>query len=171
MVFTTQINSPIGIITITASNLGIKALQIKFDNKQAGNNNKLKIIQTTHKHLPNSLQEEICLQAEQELMEYFLGLRKKFSIKLDPEGTKFQKTVWTALCKIPYGQTISYKTIAENIKTPKAYRAVGNANSKNPIPIIIPCHRVISSDGSLGGYSLGLHIKKFLLNFEQKNTK
>ena len=104
-----------------------------------------------------------------EFEEYFKGKRRTFDVPIDPDGTPFQKSVWKALLAIPYGETRSYKDIAEAIGNPKAARAVGMANNRNPIPIIIPCHRVIGADGSLVGYGGGLGIKKFLLTLEKKN--
>ena len=101
-----------------------------------------------------------------ELKEYFQGNRQKFTVPLDLEGTEFQTRVWKELAKIPYGKTVSYKDIASRINHKKAFRAVGTANGKNPVPIIIPCHRVIAADGKLGGYSGGLKIKKQLLRLE-----
>ena len=106
-----------------------------------------------------------------QLCEYLKGNRKSFDLPLNPKGTDFQKRVWSELTKIPYGKTKSYKQIAESIKSPKACRAVGLANNKNPIPIIIPCHRVVGSNGDLIGYAGGLHRKKFLLNLEQTSTE
>lgn len=108
--------------------------------------------------------------AFKELREYFNGERKVFTVPLNPAGTKFQKQVWNALLEIPYGQTASYQDIAVLINNQKAVRAVGNANGKNPIPIIIPCHRVIQKDGSLGGYTGGVDIKKTLLDLERDNS-
>ena len=107
-------------------------------------------------------------KAFQELDEYFSGKRKTFDLPLSPKGTDFQKKVWSELLKIPYGEVCSYKDIAEKIGKPNASRAVGNANGKNPLAIIVPCHRVIASDGKLGGYSLGLDKKEFLLTMEAK---
>ena len=101
-----------------------------------------------------------------QINEYINGERKIFNIKLNIIGTDFQKKVWYSLCEIPYGEVKSYKDIAILISNPKAFRAVGMANSKNPLPIIIPCHRVIESNGKLGGFSSGLSIKKKLLNIE-----
>lgn len=106
-------------------------------------------------------------QAAGELAEYLDGRRREFQVKLHPEGTSFQKKVWKALLAIPYGETRSYKEIAQSIGNPKACRAVGMANNRNPIMILIPCHRVIGADKSLVGYAGGLQIKKFLLNLEQ----
>lgn len=109
----------------------------------------------------------ILKQAVDELREYFAGQRREFSVPLDLQtGTEFQKEVWAELQRIPYGQTISYGQQAKNIGKPKAMRAVGGANGKNPIPIIIPCHRVLSSAGRLHGFSGGLDLKKRLLEVE-----
>lgn len=101
-----------------------------------------------------------------QLNEYFDGTRKKFNVPLDVEGTEFQKRVWKELQKIPYGKTISYKTLSEKLGDVKAVRAVGKANGQNPIAIIIPCHRVIGADGKLTGYAGGLDIKEKLLHLE-----
>lgn len=104
--------------------------------------------------------------AEQEIQEYLAGKRKTFTVKLDIVGTDFQKAVWQQLMKIPFGETCSYKEIAKQIKKPDAIRAVGTANGKNRFCIIIPCHRVIASNGTLGGYSGGIPFKKHLLRLE-----
>ncbi|MHB1686721.1 MAG: methylated-DNA--[protein]-cysteine S-methyltransferase [Ignavibacteriaceae bacterium] len=101
-----------------------------------------------------------------ELTEYFNRERKKFSVPLEIQGTEFQRKVWQQLMKIPYGKTISYLKLAENLGDAKAVRAVGKANGSNPISIIIPCHRVINFDGKLGGYSGGLDVKEKLLALE-----
>ncbi len=102
-----------------------------------------------------------------QLLEYFDGNRKSFDFPYELKGTEFQKKVWLALLNIPYGQTASYKDIARIIGDEKASRAVGNANNKNPIAIIVPCHRVIGTNGKLVGYAGGLHIKEMLLNLEK----
>lgn len=115
------------------------------------------------------LETPLIKKAYIQILEYLNGSRKKFTIPLNPEGTKFQNRVWKELINIPYGETRSYKDIAVSIGNKNGARAVGNANGKNPILIIIPCHRIISSDGSLGGYSSGLNIKKKLLNLENNN--
>jgi methylated-DNA-[protein]-cysteine S-methyltransferase len=108
----------------------------------------------------------VFLQLRQELAEYFAGKRRSFSVALAPEGTDFQRSVWTALTKVPYGQTRTYGEQAAAIGNPKAVRAVGAANGRNPIGIVIPCHRVIGSNGTLTGYAGGLHNKEFLLKLE-----
>lgn len=103
-----------------------------------------------------------------QLDEYFAGRRKTFDLALFPQGTAFQTQVWNALQTIPYGETISYKELAQRIGKPKTIRAVGAANGANPIPIIIPCHRVIGLDGSLTGFGGGLPLKKRLLELESR---
>ena len=106
-----------------------------------------------------------------QLESYFAGQRKSFDLDLLLEGTDFQKRVWTALQKIPYGETVSYKELAETVGSPKAVRAVGAANGANPIAIIVPCHRVIGNDGSLTGFGGGLPLKKQLLELESRQLK
>ncbi|MFA8450174.1 MAG: methylated-DNA--[protein]-cysteine S-methyltransferase [Bacteroidales bacterium] len=108
-------------------------------------------------------------ELENQLREYFEGTRSEFDLKLNPQGTEFQKKVWRSLLEIPYGESKSYKDIAIEINNPKAVRAVGGANNKNPIPIIIPCHRVIGANGNLTGYAYGLDMKNYLLNHELIN--
>lgn len=102
----------------------------------------------------------------EQMKEYFSGVRKTFSLPLDIDGTPFQLDVWNELKKIPYGHTISYKELALRVGHEKAFRAVGNANGSNPVPIIIPCHRVIKSNGAIGGYTGGVDIKNYLLTLE-----
>lgn len=109
-------------------------------------------------------------ETEKQLIEYFEGKRKNFDVPLNPKGTNFMKKVWTILQEIPYGEVRTYGQIAQKVGNPKAARAVGMANHKNPIPIIIPCHRVIGSDGKLIGYALGMDMKKFLLEWEKENV-
>lgn len=115
-----------------------------------------------------SSKHPLLLQLSNELNEYFDGDRMSFTVPLAPDGTPFQQHVWEVLRAIPYGETISYAQEALLFGNPKATRAVANANGKNPIAILIPCHRVIASNGSLGGYSGGLWRKEFLLALEQK---
>lgn len=110
-------------------------------------------------------------ETEKQLREYFKGERMEFDLPLGPMGTEFQKKVWQALQEIPYGATASYGDIARKVGNPKGFRAVGMANNKNPIVIIVPCHRVIGSDGKLVGYGGGLENKVFLLAFEAENKK
>lgn len=105
-------------------------------------------------------------EAERQLTEYFSGRRREFTLPLKPAGTAFQQAVWQALRGIPFGETRSYAEIAQSVKRPRAFRAVGMANHCNPIPVIIPCHRVVGSDGSLTGYAGGLEAKRILLHLE-----
>ena len=116
----------------------------------------------TDRNMPAPMAE--CLR---QLTEYFKGRRQKFSIPLLLEGTDFQKAVWRQLQKIPFGQTASYGDVARAVGSPRAFRAVGNANNKNPIPLIIPCHRVIGSDGKLVGFGGGIWRKHWLLEHEK----
>ncbi|HHD2752553.1 TPA: methylated-DNA--[protein]-cysteine S-methyltransferase [Clostridium perfringens] len=129
----------------------------------------------------NFVQEANCLEdlsseeikkCKKELEEYFEGKRTEFTVKINfIKGTDFQRLVWNELRKIPYGETVSYKDIAEKIGNPKGCRAVGGANNKNPIAIIVPCHRVIGKNGSLTGYADGLSKKEYLLDIERKKEK
>ncbi len=107
-------------------------------------------------------------QARQELGEYFAGARTQFTVPIKLGGTDFQRAVWQALLDVPYGQTCSYGDIAQAIKNPKSSRAVGGANNANPIPIIVPCHRIIGADKSMTGFGGGIPTKEFLLNLERR---
>jgi len=107
-------------------------------------------------------------RAVRELREYFAGKRTNFTVVLDLDGTPFQQRAWATMCKIPYGKTISYAQQAKSIRSPRAVRAVGSANGANPVPIIVPCHRVVASNGGLGGYALGLAMKRWLLAHESR---
>ena len=140
---------------LVASELGLQSVS-----------NKKQKSEMVQKLNPKDPIQKILLEASRQLVEYLDGKRKIFQLPLDLVGTSFQKQVWQALLKIPFGTTNSYKDIAQRIKNPKAVRAVGSANGKNPLCIIVPCHRVIAHDGSLGGYSGGLDFKKQLLELE-----
>lgn len=115
------------------------------------------------------LETPVITEAFKQLTEYLDSQRTSFSIPVNPKGTTFQKKVWNELLKIPYGKTVSYKDIAIAVGNPKACRAVGMANNRNPVPIFIPCHRVIGKNGSLTGYAGGLDCKEFLLKIEKPN--
>ena len=122
------------------------------------------------RHVPEGVKEEehsLLLRCYTQLCEYLNGERRDFDLPLAPEGTEFQKKVWRALSRIPYGETRSYGEIAEGIGSPKASRAVGMANHRNPLPILIPCHRVIGKNDALTGYAGGLEYKKVLLELER----
>ena len=145
--------SPVGKLRLVASEKGLVAIDVRNNSKQV----------VTAKD-PSA--RAILIKTKKQLEQYFAGKRTSFDVALDLVGTDFQVQAWRALCRIPFGKTISYGQQASNIKKPRAFRAVGSANGKNPIPIIVPCHRVVASDGSLGGYSLGLKMKKQLLALE-----
>lgn len=161
------VNSPIGLLFLAASEMGLVALE--FDARLPG--------QQTIRPNPRHLREEKnAFQFQEshedvapyvsELDEYFAGKRKKFAFSLDLRGTDFQLACWRALLTIPYGETRSYGEIARAIGKANAFRAVGMANNRNPIAIVVPCHRVIASDGTLCGYGGGLDVKKKLLEME-----
>ncbi|UCG08747.1 MAG: methylated-DNA--[protein]-cysteine S-methyltransferase [Desulfobacterales bacterium] len=149
-IFITYYQSPIGTIEIVGSREHIVAVNF-VDQGQAGNGD-----------LPACVQE--CVN---QIDGYFNAKRTIFSLNLDMQGTDFQKTVWRQLLKVPFGMTASYGEIAAAIGKPSASRAVGRANGKNPISIIVPCHRIIGSDGTLTGYGGGLWRKEWLLNHER----
>jgi methylated-DNA-[protein]-cysteine S-methyltransferase len=153
----TTYNSFLGPIYLVASEKGLQGVYLR---KQAG------LLGDSTADTTTASQHKILATAKKQFDEYFLGIRKNFDLPLDISGTKFQKSVWLELSKIPYGETRSYKDIAVRIRKNKAFRAVGTANGKNPFCIVVPCHRVISADGTLGGYSGGLKIKKQLLALE-----
>jgi len=154
--FKAYYNSPIGTIEIVGTRKGIISVDF-VENKQP--------YDPQHS---SCVQEFSCVQeCVRQIDEYFKGTRKKFSLKLHMQGTDFQKSVWRQLKKIPFGITASYAGIAKSIGKPTASRAVGAANGKNPIAIIVPCHRIIGSDGKLTGYGGGLWRKEWLLNHEK----
>ncbi len=152
---TAVIGSPIGKIEIKGDGSGILTVMF-LDNDEM-------VVSET---IPSELKEAVT-----QLQEYFNGERREFTLKLSPKGTDFQQKVWKELEKIPYGKTVSYQQIANNFGNPKVIRAAASANGKNPISIIIPCHRVIGSDGSLTGYAGGLHRKKWLLDLENDSKQ
>lgn len=145
-------NSPVGQLTLRAEPEAL--LAVLFGDQRQG--------------LPED--GPVLDQAERELAEYFSGKRRIFTVPVRLSGTEFQKKVWEALREIPYGETTTYGRIAARIGRPGACRAVGMANHRNAIPIIIPCHRVIGADGGLTGYAGGLNVKSYLLDWERKNA-
>lgn len=161
MILYTTIDSMIGTLGIARSQKGIT--HIIFENE-------LPLMEEIiHKTFPHSTiykDRGALAPMVNQLMEYFDGSRHKFEIDLDLSLTPFQDQTLMEVSKIPYGKTASYKEIAKRIKNPKAVRAIGNANANNPVPIVIPCHRVLAADGSLGGYGGGLNIKTSLLKLE-----
>jgi len=145
--FETVVASPIGALTLSSDSMSVTAL--RFGDHRSG--------------LPSC---PVLEQAAGELAEYFSGVRREFSVPLSPRGTLFQQSVWAELRAIPYGRTAAYADIAARLGNPNACRAVGNANNRNPLPIFIPCHRVVGKNGSLTGYAGGLTAKQFLLELE-----
>ncbi|MBT8394966.1 MAG: methylated-DNA--[protein]-cysteine S-methyltransferase [Bacteroidia bacterium] len=143
------INTPLGKVRIEGSNSGISSIVVL--------DNDINISRSIPEDLNNCVIQ---------LDEYFNGKRHQFNLKLNPMGTEFQKKVWNELLNIPFGKTLTYLDLSKKVGNTKAIRAVANANAKNPIWIIIPCHRVIGADGSLTGYAGGLHRKKWLLDHE-----
>lgn len=154
--YTAQLESPIGTLTVTASQKGLVAIEWGSGAPLKKPENKVRFVSSP----------DVCASYVQQLKEYFAGERKEFTFPLDLRGTEFQKRCWQALLEIPYGKTVSYADIAQAVGSPKAFRAVGMANHHNPIPIVVPCHRVIASSGGLCGYGGGLGIKEKLLRLE-----
>ena len=145
-------DSPIGMLRILENEKGITGIQFAFDSKE-----RINIIEASTFLLKEAIRQ---------LTDFFSSKLTVFTLPLDLQGTDFQLRTWNALRNIPYGETRTYKQIAEAIDCPKGFRAVGHANNRNPIPIVIPCHRVIGANGCLTGYSGGLDIKEKLLAIE-----
>jgi methylated-DNA-[protein]-cysteine S-methyltransferase len=144
-------HSPSGLLEIIVNDIGVTELSFRKEMVDLND---------------EPISSPILLECIAQLKAYFEGKSRVFDLPLDPAGTGFQKTVWTELQKIPFGKTVSYLDIAKNLGDPNKIRAVGGANGKNPIAIVIPCHRVIGSDGSLTGYAGGMDKKRWLLTFE-----
>ncbi len=153
-------SSPVGTLKLVASDSGLAAILCENDDPKRVRSGP----RAEDKNHP------VLLETERQLNAYFAGKRKKFSLKFDPVGTEFQKDVWQALSTIPFGETRSYAEIAKQVGRPKAVRAVGAANGKNPISILVPCHRVIGSNGKLTGFAGGLEIKAALLKLEARRS-
>jgi methylated-DNA-[protein]-cysteine S-methyltransferase len=151
-----KVDSPVGTLTLVASDKGLAA--ILWENDRA-DRVRLRVEEEDRDH-------PILVETERQLAEYFAGRRRVFTVKLDVAGTAFQQQVWKALLTIPFGETRSYRQIAEQIGRPHAVRAVGAANGRNPISIIAPCHRVIGTNGGLTGFAGGLDAKAYLLALE-----
>ena len=149
-----QIKTPLGITLIEGDTNGISKISVEEDTE------------VFSAEIPSALKE-----ATLQLSEYFEGKRKEFSFKLNPKGTDFQQKVWQELLKIPFGKTTSYLELSKQLGDVKAIRAVAAANGKNPLWVVVPCHRVIGSDGSLTGYAGGLWRKKWLLEHENPSPQ
>ncbi|MDD3395404.1 MAG: methylated-DNA--[protein]-cysteine S-methyltransferase [Anaerotignum sp.] len=154
MKYTSYMQTSLGLIGITEADGFITELFFEKDMQKSTSGQKTPLLEKT----------------EKQLAEYLSGNRADFDLPLAAKGTEFQKTIWDALRKIPYGQTRSYKQVAEMIGKPNASRAVGMANNKNPILIMTPCHRVVGADGKLVGYAAGLDVKEKLLELERTNA-
>ena len=150
-VYVSAIETPLGILEVRAEEEGIRTIEF---------------VEEAATGYPPVEAEDM-----QQLVDYFAGKRKTFDLKLAPKGTEFQQSVWEKLAEIPYGVTVSYLDIAKKIGNPKSTRAVGGANGKNPIALVLPCHRVIGSNQKLTGYGSGIWRKKWLLEFEKYGTQ
>ena len=151
-----RLDTPVGPVTVTATERAVTAVRFEAAGPAVGQAGDL---------------PPVLRQAVEELREYFAGERREFTLPLAPAGTPFQQQVWAALREIPYGATCSYRRIAERIGRPKACRAVGMANNRNPIAIVVPCHRVVGASGALVGYAAGLEVKEKLLALESMNNE
>jgi methylated-DNA-[protein]-cysteine S-methyltransferase len=149
-----EFETPVGLLTIAADTQGLRHIRFISERHPISRDN-------DWKRDAGALRE-----AREQLQAYFAGERRSFDLRLHPVGTSFQLKVWNALAEIPYGSTASYGQVARRIGEPSAVRAVGAANGRNPLPIVLPCHRVIGADGSLTGFGGGLPVKQFLLELE-----
>lgn len=155
-----RMRSPIGVLTIEGNDDAITHVELPGSAVDEG---------SVTARRPRRASSEVTgavLEAVSQLEEYFAGERTEFDLPLHVTGTEFQREVWLALAEIPYGKTISYGELAEMVGRPRAFRAVGQANGSNPIPIVLPCHRVVAAGGRIGGYGGGLPMKRRLLALE-----
>jgi methylated-DNA-[protein]-cysteine S-methyltransferase len=155
------IDTPVGKLKLVASDKGLVAILWEKDKPR----------RVPLSELAENDQHPVLVETERQLGEYFTGKRKTFSVALDMRGTPFQKNVWEALLAIPFGETRTYGQFAKQLGNPRAMRAVGAANGRNPVSIIVPCHRVIGSSGKLTGFAGGLETKAQLLNLEKNGAK
>ncbi len=153
-----EVDTPIGTLTIAADERGLGHIEFPSNRRPAHRTGWVRIDGTRNLH--------VFSETRAQLREYFAGERREFDLPLAPTGTPFQLQVWRMLAQIPYGRTWSYRELAERIGAANAVRAVGAANGRNPLPIVLPCHRVIGADGSLTGFGGGLAIKAALLRLE-----
>lgn len=156
MTYSMQLETPIGPLTVTATEKAVTA--IRFGTQ----------VPEGSKRCTEAEATPLLRRAAEEIGDYFAGLRRDFTLPLAPEGTPFQQKVWEALRTIPYGETRTYKEIAIQIGHNQSFRAVGMANNRNPIVVVVPCHRVIGYDGKLTGYAGGLDVKEQLLALEKR---
>ena len=151
--------TPIGRLLLAGDEAGLRGISFQSGNRPAA-------VESEWERSEEPFREAIA-----QLDAYFAGLLRRFDLALAPRGTAFQRDVWSALTRIPYGETVSYSELARRIGRPAATRAVGAANGRNPLPIVIPCHRVIGADGSLTGFGGGLPIKRRLLELEAESSE
>ena len=154
-----RMDTPIGVLTLTADDHGL--LRVDFPPPHGPPH-----VAGSGPEAPREGGSAVLDAARRQLDDYFAGTRRHFDLPLSPRGTDFQRAVWTTLAEIPYGGTWSYRDLAAKVGRPTATRAVGAANGRNPLPIVLPCHRVIGADGSLTGFGGGLPTKQFLLKLE-----
>lgn len=154
-VLTTLVDSPVGPLFLAADEAALRAIEFR-DNRHP--------VKRDGEWIEGD--NAVLRKAAQQLGEYFAAKRRDFDLPLSPHGTQFQRSVWKTLATIPYGETISYAELAQRVGKPSASRAVGAANGRNPLPIVLPCHRVIGADGSLTGFGGGLPTKQYLLKLE-----
>ena len=149
-----EFTTPIGLLRIAVDATGLRCVMFENNNYDAPNRNEWR------------QDNVVTREAREQLLQYFSGERREFDLKMSLAGTEFQQRTWQTLASIPYGQTWSYADLANRVGSPKAVRAVGAANGRNPLPIVLPCHRVIGSNGTLTGFGGGLPVKKWLLEHE-----
>ena len=157
---TVTLDSPVGILTLVASDAALRLLSWDGDRSP--------MVQALVASAAKNPSHPVLAQAARELAEYFDGTRRHFDVPVQASGTAFQQAAWTALCTIPFGETISYGEQARRVGNPRAVRAVGGANGRNPVGIVVPCHRVIGADGSLTGFGGGMEAKAWLLEHERR---
>jgi len=154
---TTVMDTPIGVLTITVGDAGVRSVRFPGERQDDVPS-------------PSGGPHDVADEVVRQLAEYFDGERQEFDVPLDPVGSEFQLAAWRALRTIPYGETVSYGEQAARLGDPRKARAVGAANGRNPIPIIIPCHRVVGADGSLTGFGGGIETKAWLLAHEERHS-
>jgi methylated-DNA-[protein]-cysteine S-methyltransferase len=154
--------APFGVVTVVGSDLGIRFVMFSND----AHPKPLEMLHISEIEIHESVNDAIT-----QLEEYFAGSRHDFELPLDLQGTEFQIAAWNALAEIPYGRTASYGQQAASIGRPKAVRAIGGANGRNPVAIVLPCHRIVGADGSLTGFGGGIEVKKWLLDHEQSTLR
>ena len=168
------LRTPIGVLRVTASDRGVtnidrvttRSNRVTRASSQRGTIAAQRGRQSAQRRTPAAQRQAD--RAVRELREYFAGRRTKFTVPVHLDGTQFQQRAWAVMRKIPHGRTVSYAEQATAMRAPRAVRAVGSANGANPVPIIVPCHRVVASNGGLGGYALGLAMKRWLLAHESR---